>query len=322
MAEAKIAGSYGVDAPRVPVVSAIGGVAFVVYGFFGGGGLGVLLGLLLFGQAALYLHTANRGRFVLWARILGDAGLEGDERVLDVGCGRGLVAVTAARLVPDGRVVALDQWRDQARTGIGPDLARSNARANGVEDRIDVVTGDPTAVDAKRGSFDLVVSNLPFQAVRDRELRAAVAGRDVPGGPARWPDPRGRDPARQALRRGAHRARGFRGHRHPAGVGGLVGQPLLRQPRSSRPPADPSRPRSWPIGPPGALAGEPTRRGRSKLAQSARLGARQVSQLGEGGVSGRGGGGRSRARRRPTGRRWRRRGRSVAAPAGAPAARR
>lgn len=174
MAEAKIAGSYGVDAPRVPVVSAIGGVALVLYGILGGNGLGVVLGVLLFGQAGLYLHTANRGRFVLWARILGDAALEGDERVLDVGCGRGLVAVTAARLVPDGQVVALDQWRDQARTGVGPDLARSNAKANGVEDRVDVVTGDPTAIDAKRGSFDLVVSNLPFQLVRDREQRAST----------------------------------------------------------------------------------------------------------------------------------------------------
>ncbi|PYQ37769.1 MAG: SAM-dependent methyltransferase, partial [Acidobacteria bacterium] len=36
-----------------------------------------------------FLYTTRRGKFVEWARILDRLQLRGDERVLDMGCGRG-----------------------------------------------------------------------------------------------------------------------------------------------------------------------------------------------------------------------------------------
>ena len=37
--------------------------------------------------------------------------LTGREQVLDVGCGRGLMAVAAARRLPGGKVVSINTWR-------------------------------------------------------------------------------------------------------------------------------------------------------------------------------------------------------------------
>src|SRR6476469_6735232 len=92
-------GSYGVDAPVVPLM---------LTGF---GAIGLVLGVLnltiwnsnpwaivgfvyaafFFLSAASYLYTTRAGKFHIWAKILTDLRLRGDEHALDLGCGRGAV---------------------------------------------------------------------------------------------------------------------------------------------------------------------------------------------------------------------------------------
>jgi arsenite methyltransferase len=56
-----------------------------------------LLGAILFlCSAAIYLDTTLCGKFTVWSRLLDRLGLRGDERVLDLGCGRGAVLLAAA----------------------------------------------------------------------------------------------------------------------------------------------------------------------------------------------------------------------------------
>ena len=52
------------------------------------------------GSAASYLYSTGPGKRAIWAQLLDDLGLRGDEHVLDVGCGRGAVLMLAARRVP------------------------------------------------------------------------------------------------------------------------------------------------------------------------------------------------------------------------------
>src|SRR6201998_1554638 len=54
---------------------------------------------------------SRRGKFEVWARLLTGMGLRGDERVLDLGCGRGAVLLIAAKLVPHGSAGGVDIWR-------------------------------------------------------------------------------------------------------------------------------------------------------------------------------------------------------------------
>jgi release factor glutamine methyltransferase len=104
---------------------------------------------------------------------------EGELAICDVGTGSGIVAVCAAKQLPRSRVTAID---------ISPQaiaVARSNAEAHGVAERIEFVQSDLfAAVDAGR-RFDFVASNPPYVTeaelaglmpeVRNHEPRTALA---------------------------------------------------------------------------------------------------------------------------------------------------
>ena len=54
-------------------------------------------GAVVAGSAASYLYSTGPGKRAIWAQLLDELGLRGDEQVLDVGCGRGAVLMLAAR---------------------------------------------------------------------------------------------------------------------------------------------------------------------------------------------------------------------------------
>ncbi len=94
----------------------------------------------------------------------------------DVGTGSGCIAVALARHTSNLRVAAVD------RSPAALDMARQNARAHGVEARIDFFQAD--LLDSVPGSFDLVCANLPYipsadvdgLAVARHEPRLALDG--------------------------------------------------------------------------------------------------------------------------------------------------
>ncbi|ORV12721.1 class I SAM-dependent methyltransferase [Mycobacterium celatum] len=131
------------------------------------------------------VRFSRRGKFEVWARLLTDVGLRGDERVLDLGCGRGAVLLAAAKLVPHGRAVGVDIWRaDQTGNSMGATLA--NAEAEGVADRIELHTRDMTALQFPDASFDFVVSSLAIHNLPGNNARRSAIDEAVrvlrPGG--------------------------------------------------------------------------------------------------------------------------------------------
>src|SRR6188508_2567595 len=66
----------------------------------------------------------------------------GDERVLDVGCGRGLFLVGAARRLDTGGAVGVDVWNAEDLSGNTPSAPLDNAMLEGVSDKVEVHTGD------------------------------------------------------------------------------------------------------------------------------------------------------------------------------------
>lgn len=167
------------DAPGVPIGLGAGGLALLAVAVGNGvtdngrwSWLGPLLGaLFLLGNAALYLHTTLRGKFAVWSGLLDGLGLRGDERVLDVGCGRGAVLVMAARRLAAGRVVGVDLWRSVDQSGNAPEVTERNAATEGVADRVELHTVDMTNLPFPDGSFDLVVSSLAVHNVRSAQGR-------------------------------------------------------------------------------------------------------------------------------------------------------
>ena len=67
--------------------------------------------------------------------------LRGDESVLDVGCGRGLLLIAAAKRLTTGKAVGVDIWSAKDQSDNRPEATWANARAEGVADRVEVKDG-------------------------------------------------------------------------------------------------------------------------------------------------------------------------------------
>ncbi len=187
-------GDYGYDAPYALVAFAALGAA-AAFGAIAamwsrqGGHLARTLGFygaFFLGNALCFLHTTRRGKFQVWDDILDGLRLRGDERVLDMGCGRGAVLTAVARRLTTGRVTGVDLWSTHDQSGNARDVTLRNASLEGVTDRIDIETGDMRALPFPDATFDVVVSSLAIHNIpsnTDRAQAVAEAWRVLkPGG--------------------------------------------------------------------------------------------------------------------------------------------
>lgn len=185
-------GDYGIDGdfrliPAVWQVTILGSIvaalaAFTVVNITAGRAVGAgitgLIALWLLLSATSYGYTTRVGKFAVWARVLAELKLRGDEDLLDLGCGRGAVLLAAAKLLPSGRAVGVDLWRAD-QTGNSPEATCHNAEMEGVAARVRLHSGDMTSLPFDDHSFDVVVSslaihNIPKAAGRQTAIDEAV----------------------------------------------------------------------------------------------------------------------------------------------------
>jgi ubiquinone/menaquinone biosynthesis C-methylase UbiE len=181
---------YGVDAPGViRNFSILGGGMMVSSHWLPGALKPVALwwGLSWVLTSLAMVAYARVGKFRHRNRILGLASWRGDERVLDVGTGRGLLMIGAALRLSDGKSVGIDIWNPEDLTGNRPEQTRENARLEGVAARIEVRTEDARSMSFPDASFDTVLSNLALHNIYDAEGRDQAC-REI----ARVLKPRGR----------------------------------------------------------------------------------------------------------------------------------
>jgi arsenite methyltransferase len=176
-------GSYGIDAPYVFIGLTILAVAYtILVGFLAidSGKWWLFLPVLFVLSIVVFIfHTTLRGKFLVWAELLAMLKLRGDERILDMGCGRGAVLLQAARHLTTGRAVGVDLWRNVDQSGNSAEATRRNAIAEGVADRIELHTEDMTALPFEDNSFDVVVSSLAIHNIsgsagREKAIDEAV----------------------------------------------------------------------------------------------------------------------------------------------------
>ena len=171
-------GSYGLDAPKFLLIPAVLIAANIVTGVVSGRGWPFLAAALVMGGAGLSLYASRRGKFVVWAELLDQLRLRGDERILDIGCGRGAVLTMAAQHLTTGRAVGVDLWRKGDQSGNAVEATLRNAAAEEVADRVELRTADMTTLPFEDNSFDVVVSSMAIHNVdrarRDRAIDEAV----------------------------------------------------------------------------------------------------------------------------------------------------
>ena len=181
---------YGFDAPYAPAAMALGGVCLLALSatrlWIAAGRpptLSVaapgLAGLWLLLNAATFVHTTRAGKFAVWGELLDGLALEGDERLLDIGCGRGAVLLMAAKRLPRGMAVGVDHWSTTDQSGNAASVTRRNAALEGVAERVELHTADMRQLPFDAGAFDVVVSSLaihtgPGAPERARAVREAA----------------------------------------------------------------------------------------------------------------------------------------------------
>jgi SAM-dependent methyltransferase len=200
---------YGIDAPGVVRnLFLVGAIGWLVWGTAAlglwsgqlvipvsgtrlifpltGMGFGCGIGFTLMGVWMVWDSKVGkvRSRERLLRRII----WTGTERVLDVGCGRGLMLIGAARRLTTGRATGIDIWQAEDLSGNRPEATLENARREGVLDRIEVRTGDMRQIPFADNTFDVVVSRAAihnlYETVDRAQAIAEIARVLKPGGQA------------------------------------------------------------------------------------------------------------------------------------------
>jgi SAM-dependent methyltransferase len=119
------------------------------------------LGLLLILPAVLAFNFARRKWIyasTIRKQIFDSLDLRGDETVLDVGCGSGLLLNEAAQRLSTGKATGIDIW--SPHTGGGNyDLLMKNAQAEGVAEKIEFKQADVRKLPFNDAYFDIIVSS-------------------------------------------------------------------------------------------------------------------------------------------------------------------
>ena len=192
---------YGIDAPAV------------MRNFFLFGGICLLLGLFapsplrlgpiklasasflwpagfLIAEGFLFLLYVKVGKFKHRDFMLGLHNWRGDEQVLDVGCGRGLLLAGAAKrleaLNGSGHATGIDIWSTEDMGGNSEQATRHNLELEGIASRCTLISGPAQEMSFPDAAFDVIVSNLCIHNIYDAPTRRAALHQIVrvlkPGG--------------------------------------------------------------------------------------------------------------------------------------------
>lgn len=192
--------NYGIDGPVVLRNLVIIGIGAVTVGLFAYlqllpirpaitstlFKLAVFIALFNLVCLVLSLWSSKIGKIRETQRLMDIYNWQGDERVLDVGCGRGLMLIAAAKRLATGKAIGVDIWDHRDQSGNRPENTFENARIEGVSDIIEIMNGDARQLPFENNSFDVVVSGKALHNIvnpAEREKAVYEISRVVkPGG--------------------------------------------------------------------------------------------------------------------------------------------
>jgi arsenite methyltransferase len=174
---------YGIDAPPVvrgmivngAVLMAAGAIArYLITRSSLGSSLwsaGLFSGVSLWASAAYMVYCSKVAKFRLRDQLLDGLQWRGDEKVLDVGCGRGLALIGAAKRLTTGEAAGIDIWNASDLTDNTVMHTMANARLEGVVEKIEVRTGDARDNPYPNAYFDKVVSMTALHNINNWDGR-------------------------------------------------------------------------------------------------------------------------------------------------------
>jgi arsenite methyltransferase len=173
--------SYGVDAPGVirnlfiaglvaiiisiffPVIQ-IGSVTIIASGF-------IWIGIGFAAGGVLMLAYSLSGKYKHRDRMLNLIKWTGTEQVLDIGTGKGLLMIGAAKKLTTGKSTGIDIWNSADLTGNNVEAALNNAVTEGVKDKIEVLNENVMTMSFADETFDVILSNMCLHNIYNKEGR-------------------------------------------------------------------------------------------------------------------------------------------------------
>jgi arsenite methyltransferase len=178
--------NYGIDAPGLVrfffAAGSVAAVCAVLVTVFLNGALWTLLlksilfvaAVYLLGMGCLMIYWSWSAKIRRSEDILNLVAWRGDEQVLDVGCGRGLMTIAAAKRLTTGRVIGIDIWDTKDQASISPAIAQDNATIARVQHKVDIQTADARQLPFENQSFDIVVSHWVIHNIPDESGRCSA----------------------------------------------------------------------------------------------------------------------------------------------------
>lgn len=162
---------YGIDAPGLVrfffIAGAVALASFLVVLLSSILGhpkiiVGALLGIAAtywLGMGCFMLYSSKVMKLKDTDKLLNLVQWLGSELVLDVGCGRGLMLVGAAKRLTSGKAIGIDLWSQHDQANNSSAAALSNAAIEGVTERVEVKTADMRQLPFPENYFDVVLSS-------------------------------------------------------------------------------------------------------------------------------------------------------------------
>jgi arsenite methyltransferase len=179
---------WGIDEHRTIIELGVAGVLTVAIGFIISyytsatqpetARLGLLVGpgvgfLILVVAAALY-WSSKLGKVREMTKVVANIPWGGDEVVVDLGCGRGLGMVMAAKMLKSGTTVGVDTWQKSHLSGNDPRSIWANAEAENVAGKVNPLKAYPIILPFPDNSIDVLISGVAVHRLVSRRDRPAL----------------------------------------------------------------------------------------------------------------------------------------------------
>ncbi len=129
------------------------------------GGISILSGGLYVALWAVLKRITNlERRLQARDKLLDEIPWQGNETVLDVGCGNGIFILGAAKRLTTGKGIGIDMWTD----GSGDqrqEAFQQNAKIEGVADRVSLQNEDVRQLPFDDGFFDVIITGLTMHHI-------------------------------------------------------------------------------------------------------------------------------------------------------------
>ena len=174
--------NYGIDAPNViRNLGIAAGITFILSSFFPIiiiGSLTLLTGGLIYTALAcavgaiIMLRYSLVGKFKQRDKMLNLINWRGDEQILDVGTGRGLMMIGAAKKLNVGKSFGIDIWNTEDLSANAVQNTLMNAQLEGVADKIEILNEDAQKMSFTNASFNVVFSLMCLHNIYNKPGRA------------------------------------------------------------------------------------------------------------------------------------------------------